>query len=675
MKFREMFLAVLTKLGMVDRAKDNKLSAADWAKINTSFAEEHKMSIEDALTKDKNEEQPEMTAAMTEALSIINAAENTDGGEGEEQVEGNATKPTVEPTDVAGTVKALNTIATNLMKENATLKQNVDKLAKTVIPENTTTVKPDLTAGFTHNEKYAFGVAHVAFEMGKRYNQIAVNPAVATLSAPSADDENSFKSDLKNFGATISARYAALVNANLLNVDKLNAGVNYNFTGLGNAGLGDQFVQFRSDLLIARIVELQQDVYAIFPRRFGVQDRELMTNAFLGDFSAAYQSGKVFKGSIKLEPEIGYVDDSMFKTQFDSLKSIERKYIGYLNSEGSDPIKWSMIEWMLLQIAKKLVDEQKRRVIMGCFVAPEAGKVSHFMNAGNGFVYTVLRYMHENKLNAHTSSAYASYNSTSTNMVDAVKAFVADAKLVNDLAGMVLYLNDNHKSWWKSSVRAKYGKDFDFSGPDANKVPDEDTTIVWLKGMGQLTLMVIAQPGNFQPLENVPGEMMKISFQQDMESVITWSVWKEGFTANFVGPKFGTKALLAANNFENQWVFANYPAVSLAADATTIDAAAISSFIVKSVANTAAKALTDITNAKAGVVYKFECGATANATTIAKAGKFANITAAYTPTAVGDYIMLVLNSDGDGFLELERCVAGVRTINVLTQPNTPGGRV
>ena len=90
-------------------------------------------------------------------------------------------------------------------------------------------------------------------------------------------------------------------------------------------------------------------------------------------------------------------------------------------------------------------------------------------------------------------------------------------------------------------------------------------------------------------------------------------------------------------------------------------------------ANTAAKVLTDIIGAKKGVVYLIECGSIDNATTIAKSGKFADITKAYTPTKIGDYIMVVLNNAGN-FIELERQEGGVRTINKELQPNIPGAR-
>ena len=67
-----------------------------------------------------------------------------------------------------------------------------------------------------------------------------------------------------------------------------------------------------------------------------------------------------------------------------------------------------------------------------------------------------------------------------------------------------------------------------------------------------------------------------------------------------------------------------------------------------------------------------ECGSETKPQTIAKAGKFDTITAAYTPTKVGDYIMVAKR--GEKFYELERCVGGVRKINAALQPNVPGAR-
>ena len=82
---------------------------------------------------------------------------------------------------------------------------------------------------------------------------------------------------------------------------------------------------------------------------------------------------------------------------------------------------------------------------------------------------------------------------------------------------------------------------------------------------------------------------------------------------------------------------------------------------------------TDIANAKAGVAYCIEAGVAAHMPKVEKSGKFANIKSAFTATAVGDYLMVILDKDGN-FRELERCVGGKRTINTELQPNVPGGR-
>ena len=124
---------------------------------------------------------------------------------------------------------------------------------------------------------------------------------------------------------------------------------------------------------------------------------------------------------------------------------------------------------------------------------------------------------------------------------------------------------------------------------------------------------------------------------------------------------------MTASGRKNQVIFINKPLTDLIADATTADANL--NFWFKTIANTVATAFTDFTNAVNGPAYILECGSLTNATTIAKSGKFADITAEWTPTAVGDYLMVVLNGAGDKFLDLERRVGGTRTINSLLQPN------
>lgn len=48
-----------------------------------------------------------------------------------------------------------------------------------------------------------------------------------------------------------------------------------------------------------------------------------------------------------------------------------------------------MIEWVMLQISTKLIEEQNRRKILGIYVKPEKGTAGNYMNAGTGVYYTV----------------------------------------------------------------------------------------------------------------------------------------------------------------------------------------------------------------------------------------------------------------------------------------------
>ena len=189
--------------------------------------------------------------------------------------------------------------------------------------------------------------------------------------------------------------------------------------------------------------------------------------------------------------------------------------------------------------------------------------------------------------------------------------------------------------------------------------------------MGQLKLMCLQESGNQQCLEFAPGEMLSVKIKEDMEQVVCWSTWKEGFSASYVGQAFDTPDKLVENNYKLQRVFTNKPCATLADKATT--AAAKNGFWFVTSDNTAATALTDITGAEEGTAYIIECGGKTNATTIAKSGKFDSIKEAWNPTQSGDYIMVTLNSSGK-FVELERQVGGVRTINKNLQPNIPGAR-
>jgi hypothetical protein len=282
-----------------------------------------------------------------------------------------------------------------------------------------------------------------------------------------------------------------------------------------------------------------------------------------------------------------------------------------------------------------------------------------------------------------TDATYKAYSSST--MLDAAVEFINDSRDSMDddqtLDEYALYLNANHKTWWLKEIRSTYGLQMDFTGPKsyANVMPDTDIPIKWVPNLGQTKLMFLQKPGNIQFLEYIPGEMFGVDILQDFEEIIAKSNWKEGCAPAYVGRQFSSIADMDTNNYALQEVFMNKPSVALAKDATTADAAngfwfeTIAGDGVVSGEDTVSATITTISNAVEGPAYIIEIGSATYPQKIGKTGDFSEISAAWTPTTVGDYIMVYKNAVGK-FIDLERRVAGVRTINTAVQPNVPGAR-
>ena len=678
MNFKEKLMTVLETLGFKQKFEDKTLSQEEFNQIVNSYKEKFKTTLQDDMA---SEQAAQAQANLQQQLNTIQAAldqskKKCKGQNDDEEDDDNKGKD-----GDNGTCQENATMQSILASIQGIDTKIAELAAKPAVDTPIATVagKPISINGFGNTAEYLFGVEHELFSMKKRWNQIAANPGMyAAMTAPDEESEGrAFRQAARSYAHSLASRYAYLQQNHMLDIKLLESGeYSTNFANLDNAGLGDQFVIRRQDALIARVLK-KRLLTDFFPVRYGIQDRDILFNAFFDEVSQAYQAGEVYKGGMKLENEMGYVDDAMVKLKFGPMKELERIYIGYLNREGSDPIKWSMIEYCLLNQLEQMQVEQNKRRMRGIYVKPEAGVAGSYLNAGTGVLYTLLRYVHDYSIKPHDDADHSYRAYTNATMLAAIQAFVSDVLSTlsedEDLDGRVLYLNGAHKTWYLQNVREKYGKDIDFSGPNsyANVLPDTELRIIWLPYLGQLPFMMIQQPGNIQFIENIPGEMMNVKMEEQMEMVRAWAVWKEGTGAAFTGRKFNSKEDMDKNAYEWQQIFTNIWAGSIAANATTADAA--KGFWLITGKNTQATALTDITGAKEGVAYCIEIGSIGNATTIAKSGKFANITKAFSPSKVGDYIMVILRKDGN-FAELERREAGVRTINTKLQPNVPGGR-
>ena len=671
MNFREKLRKVLQLLDLSQKAADKQLASEDITAIATRYQKEFQATLREDMDADSRQpmSQEEMNQLQALLAGIVPSTEKTEGTANSEE------SPV---TQSEATPEGILELAKNVAKQNGELQKLVKTMTEQTAEDTAAAVVTTPTTmrinGPGTTAKYLFGIETPMFDMSKRWNKIAENPNYSSTDIEEGE-EKAFFQEVSVFSKSLAKRYEYLNKNHLLDPVKLAAGeFSTDFAGVGDAKVGDQYVIRRQDALIAHVLKAR-DLTQFFPIRYGIQDHDLVFNTFFDEVSQGWQEGEVWKGGMKLENEMGHVDDAMIKMKFGPMKKLERMYIGYLNKEGSDPIKWSLIEYCIVNTLETAQVEQNKRRIRGIYATPEKGVPSHFLNASTGLIYTLIRYYHENKILLHDDVTYRSY--TKENMVDAVKEFVADIieKCTEDmdLDQHVIYLNNLHQTWWKEGCRARYGKDLDFTGPDSylNVVPDTTLHIKWLPYLGQSCLMFLDIPGNIQFLEYIPGEMMAFKAKDDMEMVKCWSTWKEGTAAAFLGRRFKTHEELVENNYEWQQIFMNKPSVDVAVDATVIDAK--KGFWQVTSENTKATAITDIKNAKAGIGYLIECGSKTNASTISKSGKFADITANYTPTKEGHYILVLLNKDGN-FRELERCVGGIRTVNAVLQPNLPGVR-
>lgn len=507
-----------------------------------------------------------------------------------------------------------------------------------------------------HTKDYAFGVKNDIFAAGKRHNAIAINGAIPQEEA-SEEEKATLRKDFGAYASSLAKRFQALTKSGKINT--LASGVD--FSKLSNIDLNERYYEVRQDMLISRIVALPS-LAGIFPTVSRVQSGQIFTNLIAKAVSQAYQAGRVFKGGVTFEPEKAFTDKVMAKVQFEDMSDLETSYLNYLNTNGSDPMKLSMIEWIILELATQLNNERNERSVMGYRVEPTAGVAGHENFAATGIVYRLLGfYYKEHKVLPFTDATLASYDAT--DMGEVLQAFAAELqKAYKRPKDLIVYLNEAHKPMFNAWLNATYGKNTGFV-PAPDTIPNYGYRIKWVPNMPLNFYFIFATvENNLFLLENIPGEQFDMKFQRDLEEVIVFSYSKEGAAAAFAGVKEDDLAALKAAGVKGrQIIFMNLPAVVLDADEDEPDAEAGRIFITG--ANTTGSgaggadvpvAISDIANAEEGVIYHIECGSITNATTIAKSGKFAGISKAWQPTAVGQWIDLYYDATNDAFLEAAR---------------------
>ncbi len=450
--------------------------------------------------------------------------------------------------------------------------------------------------------------------------------------------------------------YASIAERMGIDVFSPRATSNLDYSSL-KSDLGDYYRVRKQERIQSFLMELPS-LTSIFALESGYQDQAALVNLFMtDDFSQSDSTslGTSFdnsvKGGYKFEPEIITMFDVMFSTKFTQLKALEKGWIGYLNKEGSSTMKWSFIEYILVETGKKLKNEQEIRRIRGVRVNPTANVAGTSMQASDGLLKFIKKQIALFKIKPFVTGEWTS--STIAAMVRDNTRLIP--QVLRDSGRMVLYMSTDALSDYHINLESLYGLMQDYT-PDKMYVKEYPSVkIVAIPNMAPSKRLIWTVEGNIALFEDKSGEMLNFSLEQQDWTLKVWSNWRESVWAYIVGKKFASAAAMPTD-YSTQLIFCNdvdEPAsyfIPMDVNATTPSVANHTSLV--SVANTQATAITDIADSVTGQTIRLKCGNATNAPTIANSGNFSLLASGWSPS-VGDVIYLLKRSDGK-FIELSR---------------------
>jgi ClpP class serine protease len=413
-------------------------------------------------------------------------------------------------------------------------------------------------------------------------------------------------------------------------------------------------------------------VNQIFPFISGVNDEKVFQNLFLGQFTQAYQKGWTPKGTFKFEPEIVKMFRIKIDHEFEDLKSIELTWLSDLNKEGSSAYKMSFVGYLLREMLKKAAQEDSIAAINGVFKTPTDGVAGHYLDKMNG-----LRKYLRNKINERKIIPFQNLGEwNETNILDYERAIVEMIpEEWRDMPNLGFYASYRY-------MEARYARKKQLEGGNPTYDPNKSTIdnhenirLIAIPYLGDSKRVFITPIGNIRQLEFVPNERQFLEIEKSKRVINAFCDYKRGIQALAVGKKWDVGE---TPDYEHQMIWCNdvdLPSttfVKMVADDTTPSVLEHKSLV--SVDNTQATAITNIDDAEVGDTVILKCGSDTNAITIAQAGNFANMSAAWNPS-LGDTITLFLRAAGD-WIDLARTTSSTDAIQIAaddTSPDVSGG--
>lgn len=426
-------------------------------------------------------------------------------------------------------------------------------------------------------------------------------------------------------------------------------------------------------------------VESIFPLESGYQDLAVLVNVWLGEFSQAGNESsdfdKVVKGEYQFDDEVLRMYDVMFAHKFKSLKDIEKLWIGYLNKEGSNVMKWSFIEYILAETAKKLFNERELRRINGVRKNPDLNVPGRAMEAADGLFEFINKKVNGWKntqgVTVYQIKPFELGQLTEANIGEKIFEGTSMIPAVfRDSGMMALYMSSSLVVKYHKYNELHYGQNTDYKANMMYVKEYPSVKIIPIPNADNHERIIWTFEGNIKTFELLPGEMLNFQIEQQDWTLKVWSSWKESIWAQTVGKQETKQADL---KLENQAIFCNeydLPATYFIEAPKDSNPSAARHTSIVTVANTSEFTITDIADAKVGQVIALKCGSVDKGVKIEKSGKFDLISAAWTP-AVGDTIKLMKRSDGH-FIELGRTTAATEALEFeanATEPSLAGGTI
>ncbi|MCM1296474.1 MAG: hypothetical protein NC311_13130, partial [Muribaculaceae bacterium] len=284
-----------------------------------------------------------------------------------------------------------------------------------------------------------------------------------------------------------------------------------------------------------------------WPVESGYQDLATLVNIWLGEFSQADNTidsdfEKVAKGAYEYGHETLRMYSVMFAHTFRNMKEVERLWIGSLNREGSKVIKWSLIEYLLAETAKKLHNEREQRRVNGVRKNPIPNVPGTAMGAADGF-YEYIRkridgytdFTPDGGTTGKTVYQIKPFNLPKITMGNIGEVVYLGTSMVpsvyRDSSNLVLYMPSHLVPWYHKYNELKYGRNKDYSPSEMVVHEFPNVKIQPVANADNRMRLVWTFGGNIKNYEQIAGEMLDFEIEQQDWSVKVWSNWKESTQA------------------------------------------------------------------------------------------------------------------------------------------------